>query len=226
MLKITLGALLSVFATINSADAAFIDYGTSSYDTRTGLEWLDTTQTSGLSYNAVKAGAGGWLPSGWRYATGNEVRDLFSQYVGTGPELFYTHNTQIAWDFVLQMGVNLSFNSSLGISQFYGGGAPIQISIDAFFDDGTNNSLVGLGELIARVPSPYTTQPGTGPGSRWVAYDDFWYLPNSVPTSGYGSFLVRNATNIPEPSTALLLIATCLGLALSRKRLKPVCIRS
>ncbi len=214
MVKAICTALLSLFVVVNNAQASFIDYGTYSYDTKTGLDWLDTTKTAGLSYSAVKAGAGGWLSSGWRYATGAEVRDLFQFYIGTGPEVFYPSNTEVAWNFALQMGVNLSFNNNLGVRQIYGANEPTQISIDALFDDGTNNSFVGIGELIARLPSSYSTQPGTGPGSRWVVYDDFWYLPGSLPSwgYGYGSFLVREASQVPEPSSLLLMLSAGFGL--------------
>lgn len=49
-------------------------------DTATGLEWLDVSETSGLSYNEVEAGADGWLASGWRHATGAQVCDLFARH--------------------------------------------------------------------------------------------------------------------------------------------------
>jgi len=47
--------------------------------------------------------------------------------------------------------VSGSFNNSEGITQIYGAQYPTQISIDARFNDGNSNDLVGLGELIARI---------------------------------------------------------------------------
>ena len=49
-------------------------------DTITGLEWLDVTETQGMSYTDV------WNNSqldaeGWQHATNYEVSDLFNQYV-------------------------------------------------------------------------------------------------------------------------------------------------
>src|SRR5262252_4644045 len=47
-------------------------------DTETGLDWLDLGGvTTNLSYDAIQGGAGGWLASGWRYATQAEVCALF-----------------------------------------------------------------------------------------------------------------------------------------------------
>jgi len=50
-------------------------------DTETGLDWLDLDGvTTGLSYDAIQGGAGGWLASGWRYATEAEVCHLFVEH--------------------------------------------------------------------------------------------------------------------------------------------------
>lgn len=39
------------------------------FDTDTGLSWLDVTESVGLSYADVEAGAGGFVTEGWRHAT-------------------------------------------------------------------------------------------------------------------------------------------------------------
>jgi hypothetical protein len=49
-------------------------------DTDSGLEWLDLTLTTNLSWNEVEAGAGGWLAAGWRRATGQEVCGLMGSF--------------------------------------------------------------------------------------------------------------------------------------------------
>jgi len=42
-------------------------------DTATALDWLDLTESAGLSFADVEAGAGGFTADGWRYATEAEV---------------------------------------------------------------------------------------------------------------------------------------------------------
>ena len=45
-------------------------------DSATGLDWLDLTTTTGLSWNDIHAGRGGWIADGWRHATTAEVCEL------------------------------------------------------------------------------------------------------------------------------------------------------
>jgi hypothetical protein len=46
-------------------------------DTDTGLEWLDLTETLGLSASGFLADEGGWRSAGWSFATGSMVDQLF-----------------------------------------------------------------------------------------------------------------------------------------------------
>ena len=59
-------------------------------DTVNGLEWLDLTETNGMSYNELFAqlSAGG-IFEGWRYATNYEVIALWSEF---GIDLWETKN--------------------------------------------------------------------------------------------------------------------------------------
>jgi hypothetical protein len=58
------------------ADGAYI-----THDTISGLYWLNLHETTGLSFDAIQAGAGGYLADGWRYATVSEVCDLFERHL-------------------------------------------------------------------------------------------------------------------------------------------------
>ena len=49
-------------------------------DTKTGIQWLDLTATTNLSYNDILADAGGWISSGWRHATIGEIDSLYSAF--------------------------------------------------------------------------------------------------------------------------------------------------
>ena len=60
-----------------NVNAAIVDLGSITRDTLTGIDWLDVTETRGMSYNDVTAqmGTGGAL-EGWRYATTTELDQL------------------------------------------------------------------------------------------------------------------------------------------------------
>ena len=84
----------SVTITVN-APPQLIDLGDRTRDEATGLDWLDVTETASLSYDAILAGAGGWLAAGWRHATLQEVCDFFTTHAvapadpcGSGSEFY------------------------------------------------------------------------------------------------------------------------------------------
>ena len=85
--KVCVLALLGL-AWAAQSHATLISYGDFTRDSATGLDWLDVNLTSGLSYNAVASGAGGYVPDGWRYATGGEIDALAMRYIGSPEQTF------------------------------------------------------------------------------------------------------------------------------------------
>ena len=84
-----------------------------------------------------------------------------------------------------------------------------------FYDHGTTNPTVGLAALHAKALDA-SLVPDTGHGARWFVFDDFWYLPESVPTRGYGSWLARESVPVvPEPNSLLLVALGLLPIAIS-----------
>jgi len=84
MKKIILTLLLmatSCFISIK-VHAELVDNGSYTSDTASGLDWLDLTETRGLSYNTVLAqmNSGGRF-DGWTYATREQVNGLLSHAV-------------------------------------------------------------------------------------------------------------------------------------------------
>ena len=68
--KSILGDMCACFMVVSfNAGAALIDNGTYTTDTASGLDWLDLTETTGLSFNYVSSqpGANGQF-EGWSYA--------------------------------------------------------------------------------------------------------------------------------------------------------------
>ncbi len=47
-------------------------------DTDTGLDWLDLTESTNLSFDQVEGDVGGFISDGWRHATAAEVCGLFA----------------------------------------------------------------------------------------------------------------------------------------------------
>ena len=80
--KLSFGAL--IFFSVSSASAALVDNGI--HTTAAGLDWLDLTESDGLSYNYVSSqfGSGGAF-EGYRYASSLEVSSLFDAAGGTPP---------------------------------------------------------------------------------------------------------------------------------------------
>ena len=71
------GASAVVLSLLGSGSyAALVDNGISMIDTATGLEWLDLTQTQGISWNAAEASAF-VTTGGYVHATVDQVTTLF-----------------------------------------------------------------------------------------------------------------------------------------------------
>lgn len=87
MFKYAVMALGLVFSSLSQAEMIVGDLdqagdGKVTIDTSTGIEWLDLTDTKGMSVNAVLAEMGkGGLYEGWRLPTEEEVRTMFNGYL-------------------------------------------------------------------------------------------------------------------------------------------------
>lgn len=82
---IKLVSLLVVFGWAGVAGANLVDNGLTTFDTETGLEWLDITETTGLSYNEV-LNSNYVVSEGYRFATEAELFELYANAGGTGTQ--------------------------------------------------------------------------------------------------------------------------------------------
>jgi hypothetical protein len=192
--------------TFTAAHAQLVDHGSTTYDTATGLEWLDLSASNGQSFKQVSAqfGAGGTF-DGYRYATQAEVQNLMGNFgLPVGP--YSTFNTSVAPQLA-------SFDSLLGLN-VAGIGDPYG------FAALTGDAITGFGgyhPLMFMNPMSGNTALGNG---TFTAVGDWLVSDASEVTVGYSDkymsdglahFLVRSTAPIPEPSTWALMIGG-LGL--------------
>lgn len=178
------------------AHAALIDLGSITRDTATQLDWLDLTETMGLSFNDVVNGVGNsWYELGWRHATTTEVCELVAAHAA--PPLVECP----AGVEVHPGDVVTSLQAVLGITQIAGSGDPIT---QGFFEDENGSYWQGLALLQFR----------SGPNHSVIQVQQDTLSPLFGSTER-GHYLVRV---IPEPSTALLLGFGLVGLAVGRRR--------
>lgn len=65
--------------TVSPASSILLDEGDTTLDPGTHLQWLDLTKTQGFGANDVTGNVGvNYVAQGWRYATGPEVAQLWS----------------------------------------------------------------------------------------------------------------------------------------------------
>jgi hypothetical protein len=170
------------------ATALIVDNGTSAIDTGTNLEWLDLTETQGLTLNQVQSSSL-ILTDGWVYATAAQVTTLF-----TNAGFLTTNNVNNPANdpaAALLLG-------ALGCTQFCG---TVNATGRGFADNG----------------SPWYTRPnyhtsGLGAGAAVISLQT---TDLDLVDTTAGHFLVRV---VPEPGTALLVSAGLAILGVRRRQ--------
>ncbi|PCJ17943.1 MAG: hypothetical protein COA96_17360 [SAR86 cluster bacterium] len=207
MNKKLVAALLMVFCS-QVVHAGLIRTGDVILDTNTGLNWLEITQTTGLSYNYVNSqfGASGQF-AGWGYANLSQMQNLDASY-----------------------GVSL-IQSSFGATGSGTIGGTLRVSTLGMFFDGNAADTLGRGVFN------FSRNPGSGPGSPNPSpptinvtssiSSNFILFSTTYSSSSTGHWLVEAPyappppppppEPVPEPNTMLLM---ALGLGAMRV-LKP-----
>jgi len=155
-------------------------------DTDTGLEWLDLTETVGLSYNdIVIGGAGGYTGMGFVFADETQVATLWANagVVDT------TGNSTV----LNRPGVDLLL-AMMGCTFNCAGNQGHQAQSE--FDP-----------VQANLASPFVQQTGGGEAEAHIAPGFMTSRSFSDPV--VGNYLVRP---VPEPGTALLMLGGLVGL--------------
>ena len=84
--KLKLATLIGLLVCSLSANATIIDNGSYTTDTITGLDWLDVTETLGLSVDQVLASP---LYNDWHYATADQFSTLIYNIIGINITDYY-----------------------------------------------------------------------------------------------------------------------------------------
>ncbi len=181
-----------------SAQASLVDNGSFTTDTVSELDWLDISETTGMSWSDAPGNN-----SGWRHATNDDVEDLFARafdgYYDTNPE-GTSYSSQGAY--ADQDDDIAAFNDLFGFS-FMNPGVN-QSSFGSYKDENRRVTLMGSYENFYQNHFNYVI------GLEW----DGEYSEND---SGlYGVFLVRTSV-IPIPPAFLLFGSALAGLGWLRR---------
>lgn len=173
------------------------------FDTRTRLEWLDLTETTGRSISSILAGHGDWVNNGFRYATGTEVYSLLES-AGVAENM--DRYGAVSGGTVAESNNLFSLENLIGTTYKNN---PDQYTVYGWFLDNPGN-IRGSYSYLSTIPGQqYQTR--------------VYYSGGLLNTSDslIGSFLVREvaeATAVTEPATIWLIGSALGGFSMIRRR--------
>jgi len=191
--------LLMMFGAMPSQAATLIDDGNTTYDPNTGLRWLDVSLSTNISYDQMLANLSDTSSVfyGYRFATGDEVRTLFTD--ASIPQPCSTCSSVQVLNLMLMLGTTYEIDTVFGS----------YVETYAWIADGYNSTEQWFAQLYhGRPPScslPFSCDTA-------MAHRD--HRLTTYSNVSLGSFLVGSgefsSSAAPLPAT-LPLFATGLG---------------
>ncbi len=197
----------------------FLDPGDGllTFDSETGLEWLDLDQTINMSYDSVVNDPEGYVQKfGFRYATSDDLYDLYLHtfadpvdlpsseiYLGPPNSYYYYENLYEVQTLLNLMSVTAFFGDYQGVYGLYD---------NRFFEEGMEKidfAVVGLNEH-----NPVAVLWITGDKSS----TNLPVIGLTESMSFYGSYLVRDASSVPLPGAVVFLGSGLIALIGARRR--------
>ncbi|MBI5556002.1 MAG: hypothetical protein HY885_00025 [Deltaproteobacteria bacterium] len=207
-LVVVSGSGASAWGSLVSQDFLAPGDGLITFDSETGLEWLDLSATSAHSYLELKGGYGEFLTThGFHYADGN---DLYTLYQHAGVVIFGVpgnYSANAATYYALN-GAGVKNLLNLMSATFSIPPSTFQEAVGMYvlYDPAGNSSALKAGSVHLN----------EGALESWVTISDTPYAPGQDTKSFlYGSYLVRDALPVPLPSAFVFLgagLAALLGL--------------
>jgi len=201
--------LTGVLFSINS-HAVLINNGGYTTDSESGLDWLDLTYTSNISYSNALMVAESIEDGGWTYATPEQVESLYSQifttYSQDDPTSWSDGSDRVSpwesvWDSTLTQAEQ--YFSLFGVNT---------LTYDPYVHHRKTHGLVG--DAYSNVVTVYGVEAFDVWSSEQSDYinllSDHWYGSDPDRTTpNHGTYLVRT-TVVPLPPSILLFVT---GLA-------------
>lgn len=187
---------LSANANLKSIDLFSVGDNLVTKDSKTGLEWLDLTQTQNLSTKQILEGVGGWSGYGFVYATTSQVTQLF---LNSNNKATLTPPGGDVTEENLKGALNL-----------------LDLLGTTYVQDCCNNfSIVGNGFAGINEPGSNLIYGATF-GTNLNSTAGFFFVPDGVFSTEFssplmGSYLVRSVSPVPLPASAPLFLSA-LGL--------------
>lgn len=166
----------SASATLLSVDLSSTGDGLVTYDDASGLEWLDVSQTDGMSYSAALSA---FSSGGWGYASEGQFESLIDSH-------FTEYSQNSVYGFMGVTDPSTSYTQAVEFANLFGvtwTGASVDFFSYGFYVD--NNGVYKLG--------------GVSLGSYGAnIHRDYYYDYASIKNTGHsqvGVYLVRNAVD-------------------------------